>query len=133
LVAMSSVMSHTGMTQIIARGISETFDRSIFPLFAPFIGTLGAFMTGTNTTSNVVFGALQQEAAELLGLSVTVILAGQTAGAAVGSILAPAKVIVGCSTVGLSGKEGPVIRQMLFLGLIPVIFIALMTWAWAAG
>jgi lactate permease len=133
LVAMSSVMSHTGMTQIIARGISETFDRSIFPLFAPFIGTLGAFMTGTNTTSNVVFGALQQEAAELLGLSVTVILAGQTAGASVGSILAPAKVIVGCSTVGLSGKEGPVIRQMLFLGLIPVIFIALMTWAWATG
>jgi lactate permease len=133
LVAMSSVMSHTGMTQIIARGISETFDRSIFPLFAPFIGTLGAFMTGTNTTSNVVFGALQQEAAELLGLSVTVILAGQTAGASVGSILAPAKVIVGCSTVGLSGKEGPVIRQMLFLGLIPVIFIALMTWLWAAG
>ncbi len=127
LVAMASLMTHTGMTQIIARGISETFSASIFPLFAPFIGTLGAFMTGSNTNSNVVFGALQQETATLLGLSIPVLLAGQTAGASVGSVLAPAKIIVGCSTVGLSGEEGPVIRRMLWLGLIPVVFVAVFT------
>lgn len=127
LVAMASLMSHTGMTQIIARGISETFSETIYPLFAPFIGTLGAFMTGSNTNSNVVFGALQQETAMLLGLSVPVILAGQTAGASLGSVLAPAKIIVGCSTVGLSGQEGPVIRRMLLLGLIPVVFVAVVT------
>lgn len=128
LVAMASIMSHTGMTQIIARGISEAFSDKIFPFFAPFIGTLGAFMTGSNTNSNVVFGALQQETAALLGLSVPIILAGQTAGASLGSVIAPAKIIVGCSTVGLSGEEGPVIRQMLLLGLIPVVFVAIMTW-----
>jgi len=127
LVAMASLMTHTGMTQIIARGISETFSATIFPLFAPFIGTLGAFMTGSNTNSNVVFGALQQETAALLSLSVPVILAGQTAGASLGSVLAPAKIIVGCSTVGLSGEEGPVIRRMIGLGLIPVVFVALFT------
>lgn len=127
LVAMASLMTHTGMTQIIAQGISETFSSTIFPLFAPFIGTLGAFMTGSNTNSNVVFGALQQETATLLGLSVPVILAGQTAGASLGSILAPAKIIVGCSTVGLGGEEGPVIRRMLLLGLIPVVFVAIFT------
>ena len=68
LVAMASLMTHTGMTQMIARGISETFDADIYPLFAPFIGTLGAFMTGSNANSNVVFGALQQETATLLAL-----------------------------------------------------------------
>jgi lactate permease len=130
LVAMAAIMGHTGMTQIIARGISETFSAKVYPLVVPFIGMLGAFMTGSNTNSNVVFGALQQETAALLGLSVPIILAGQTAGASVGSVIAPAKVIVGCSTVGLSGEEGPVIRQMLLLGIIPVILIALMTWAW---
>ncbi len=127
LVAMASLMTHAGMTQIIARGISETVSREIYPLFAPFIGTLGAIMTGSNTNSNVVFGALQQETALLLSLSVPIVLAGQTAGASLGSVLAPAKIIVGCSTVGLGGQEGPVIRRMFFLGLIPVVFVAALT------
>ena len=133
LVAMASLMTHTGMTQMIARGISETFGAEIYPLFAPFIGALGAFMTGSNANSNVVFGALQQETATLLGLSVPIILAGQTAGASLGSVLAPAKIIVGCSTVGLGGQEGPVIRRMLMLGLIPVVFVALFTFARLTG
>lgn len=129
LVAMASLMTHSGMTQIIARGLSEAFSDAIYPLFAPFIGVLGAFMTGSNTNSNVVFGALQQETAELLGLNIPIVLAGQTAGASLGSVLAPAKIIVGCSTVGLSGEEGPVIRRMLLLGLIPVVLVALLTFA----
>ncbi len=133
LVAMAALMTHTGMTQIIARGISETFSAEFYPLVAPFIGALGAFMTGSNTNSNVVFGALQQETAALLALSVPVVLAGQTAGASLGSVLAPAKVIVGCSTVGLAGQEGPVIRRMLILGLIPVAFVAFFTFARLAG
>ena len=133
LVAMASLMTHTGMTQLIARGISETFSASIYPLFAPFIGTLGAFMTGSNTNSNVVFGALQQETAALLALSVPIVLAGQTAGASLGSVLAPAKIVVGCSTVGLAGQEGPVIRRMLLLGLIPVVFVSLVTLIRLAG
>ena len=133
LVAMAALMTHSGMTQIIARGISETFSAELYPLFAPFIGSLGAFMTGSNTNSNVVFGALQQETANLLALSVPVVLAGQTAGASLGSVLAPAKIIVGCSTVGLGGLEGPVIRRMLLLGLIPVAFVALITFLRLSG
>jgi len=126
-------MTHTGMTQMIARGISESSSASVYPLFAPFIGTLGAFMTGSNTNSNVVFGALQQETASLLALSVPIVLAGQTAGASLGSVLAPAKIIVGCSTVGLAGQEGPVIRTMPLLGLIPVVFVAVATFLRLAG
>lgn len=133
LVAMASLMTHSGMTQIIARGISETVSRELYPLFAPFIGALGAFMTGSNTNSNVVFGALQQETAMLLSLSAPILLAGQTAGASLGSVLAPAKIIVGCSTVGLGGQEGPVIRRMLLLGLVPVVFVALATFLRLSG
>ena len=133
LVGMASLMSHSGMTQIIARGISEAFSAGIYPLVAPFIGALGAFMTGSNTNSNVVFGALQQETATLLVLSARILLAGQTAGASLGSVLAPAKIIVGCSTVGLGGQEGPVIRRMLLLGLIPVAFVALVTFIRISG
>ena len=79
---------------------------------------LGAFMTGSNTNSNVVFAPLQQQAAELLGISVAVILAAQTTGGALGSMLAPAKLIVGCSTAGLAGQEGKVLKKTLAPGLI---------------
>jgi lactate permease len=128
MVGMATIMSHAGMTNLLARGISESVGAAIYPAFAPLIGALGAFMTGSNTNSNVVFGQLQQQTAQLLGLSVTLIVAGQTAGGALGSVLAPAKVIVGCSTVGLGGDEGKVIGRMLGLGLIPVAVVALATW-----
>ena len=88
-----------------------------FPLISPFIGLLGAFMTGSNTNSNVVFTALQQSTAGLVGASTAVILAAQTTGGALGSMIAPAKLIVGCSTAGLEGKEGQVLRITLRYGL----------------
>ena len=74
-------------------------------------------MTGSNTNSNVVFGVLQQETAQLAGLSMALTLAAQTTGGALGSMIAPAKILVGCSTVGLSGKEGPVLKTTLRYGL----------------
>jgi lactate permease len=132
MVGMATIMSHAGMTNLLAQGISRSVGRAAYPAVAPFIGALGAFMTGSNTNSNVLFGALQQQTAALLGLSVPLILAAQTAGGALGSVLAPAKVIVGCSTVGLGGKEGEVIGRMLLLGLIPVVWVALLAWLLAA-
>jgi lactate permease len=132
MVGMASVMSHAGMTHLLAEGISRSVGRTAYPAVAPFVGALGAFMTGSNTNSNVVFAALQQQTASLLGLSVTLILAAQTAGGALGSVLAPAKVIVGCSTVGLGGEEGQVIGKMLILGLIPLALVAGLVWLLAA-
>ncbi len=120
MVGMASIMLHSGMTFLLAEGLSESFNRTLYPVAAPFIGALGAFITGSNNNSNVLFAVLQQNAAELLNLGVPLILAAQTAGGAVGSVLAPAKVIVGCSTVGLAGEEGVVMRKLLVYGLITV-------------
>lgn len=127
MVSMAVIMSHAGMTNILARGISESVSASVYPAVSPFIGALGAFITGSNTNSNVIFAQLQQETAMLMHLSVPLILAAQTAGGAVGSILAPAKVIVGCSTVGLAGEEGAVTTRLMSLGLIFIGAIALFT------
>ncbi len=127
MIAVAVIMNHAGMTNTLAQGISENISARAYPAAAPFIGMLGAFITGSNTNSNVIFGILQRDSADLLGLSVTLILAAQTAGGALGSTLAPAKVIVGCSTVGLAGQEGPVINRMLGYGIIPIIVVALVT------
>ena len=128
MVGMAVVMSHAGMTNLLALGMSRSFGREAYPLVAPFIGGLGAFITGSNNNANVLFAVLQMRTAELLGLSVPLILGAQTAGGSLGSIMAPAKVLVGCSTVGLSDQEGRVMAQVIRYGLAPIALVALATW-----
>ena len=126
MVSMAVVMAHAGMTETLARGLSEGMG-ALFPIISPWIGGLGAFMTGSNTNSNVVFANLQLRTAELLGFSVPIILAAQTAGGALGSIIAPTKIIVGASTTGMAGKEGSILRSLL-LYIFPLIaLISLLT------
>jgi lactate permease len=126
MVGMAVTMEHAGMTHLLANGLAQVAGPA-FPLVAPFIGALGAFMTGSNTNSNVVFGNLQQHVATLVGVSPLIILAAQTAGGAIGALFAPAKVIVGCSTVELGGQEGPVLRAAMRYGLAIVAGLALVT------
>ena len=126
MVGMAVTMEHAGMTRLLADGVARVAGPA-FPLVSPFIGALGAFMTGSNTNSNVVFGGMQQHVATLVGVSPLVILAAQTAGGAVGSMFAPAKVIVGCSTVELGGQEGPTLKATMRYGLAIVAGIAVAT------
>ena len=126
MVAMAVVMQQSGMTEALAQGLAKAVGVS-FPFFAAWIGALGAFMTGSNTNSNVLFAALQMRTSELLGYSVPIILAAQTAGASVGSVLAPAKLIVGASTAGMEGKEGIALRAVIAYGGGLIFFISLLT------
>jgi lactate permease len=128
MVGMAVVMSHSGMTNLLAEGLSQSTGQRLYPIVTPFIGALGAFITGSNNNSNVLFAALQQRTAELLGLSVPLILGSQTAGGSLGSIMSPAKVIVGCSTVGLNDRESLVMGKVIALGLIPIAAVAIVTW-----
>ena len=117
MVGFAMVMDHSGMTYVLAAGLGRAAG-PLYPLVAPYIGMLGAFMTGSNTNSNVVFAPLQQQAAQLLGISVLIVLAAQTTGGSLGSMIAPAKLIVGCSTAGLAGQEGSVLKKTLPPALI---------------
>jgi lactate permease len=130
MVSLAVVMSHAGMTDALARGVANGMG-VLFPVASPWIGALGAFMTGSNTNSNVVFAMMQRRTAELLGRSVPLILAAQTAGGAVGSVIAPTKVVVGSSTAGLAGDEGTVMRSMfpyiaVLIALLSVLTIVLL-------
>jgi lactate permease len=125
MVTMAVVMQHTGMTETLARGLAEGVG-ALFPFFSPWIGALGAFMTGSNTNSNVVFSTLQLRTAELLGYAVPIILAAQTSGAALGSVIAPTKVVVGASTGGMEGREGEVMRKMLVYTGILVLMMSIL-------
>jgi lactate permease len=126
MVTLSVVMTDSGMNQLLAVGLSQSVGVLFYPLAAPLIGALGAFITGSNSNANVLFAVLQMNTAQLLNISVPLILAAQTAGGALGSVISPAKVIVGCSTVGLSGEEGRVMPKILLYGLIPIMTVGLL-------
>jgi len=121
VIGLAIIMDHAGMTYALAEGGAALFSGSFaiaYPVVAPAIGALGAFMTGSTNNSNVVFGMFQRHTAELSGISTALVLAAQATGASLGSMLAPSKILVGCSTVGLSGKEGPVLSVVLKTGVL---------------
>lgn len=124
MVGMAVTMSHAGMTHLLAEGISSVVGPA-FPLASPFIGALGAFMTGSNTNSNVVFAPLQERVATLVGMSPLLALAAQTTGGAIGGMFAPAKVIVGCAPVEAS--EGETMRKTILYGVVILAVVAAVT------
>ena len=85
-------------------------------------------MTGSNTNSNVMFGVLQQETAGALGVSAVTIAAVQSIGGSLGSAIAPAKVLVGTAIVGLSGKEGEVMKRTIPYCLLIVLLVGIQAW-----
>lgn len=127
MVLMAFIMVESGMTFTLAKGVADVLG-AVYPIVAPLVGVLGAFMTGSNTNSNVMFGAFQAQVAKLLGVSTLIMASAQTAGGSIGSMLAPAKVIVGTSTVGLTGREGEVIGKTLKYCLILGVFLGILAW-----
>lgn len=98
----------------------------VYPLFAPTVGALGAFIAGSNTISNLMFSLFQFGVAEQLGLSTLLIVALQAVGAAAGNMIAIHNVVAASATVGLLGKEGLVLRKTAIPTLYYVLFVGLM-------
>lgn len=125
LVPLATVMDGSGQILELALGIASVATGPIYAFLAPLIGGLGAFMTSSNLSSNILFGALQQSSARALELAEPVALAGQTAGAAVANSVAPGNVLLGVGAVGLSGGTGDVIRRTIVYVLAVVVVLGL--------
>ncbi|NLW04910.1 MAG: L-lactate permease [Pseudomonadaceae bacterium] len=99
---------------------------NIYPLLAPSIGALGAFIAGSNTISNMMFSQFQFGVAENLGISSALIIAGQAIGAAAGNMIAIHNVVAASATVGLLGQEGTILRKTIWPTLYYVFFTGLL-------
>ncbi|RDZ61513.1 lactate permease [Haloferax sp. Atlit-12N] len=89
-----------------------------YPFFAAFVGAFGAFLAGSNTVSDILFGTFQYGVADQIGTSKTVMLGAQAVGGAIGNLIAVHNVVAALAVVGLVGEEGRVIR----LELIPLLY-----------
>jgi len=125
--AMSQLMDHSGQTEVLALGIAEVAPAYVFAFMANGIGALGAFMTSSSTSSNVLFSDLQQTVARLKGLPEAAIIAAQSAGGAIGNAVAPANVVLGASTAGISGQEGEILRKTLPWTIAAVVMTGVAT------
>ncbi|WP_211747803.1 L-lactate permease [Paenibacillus sp. Marseille-Q4541] len=94
-----------------------------WPIAAPFIGTLGAFVSGSGTFSNMMFSSLQFDVATVNGFAPDLILALQAMGAAAGNMICVSNVVAVSAVVGVLGKEGQIIR----LALIPNLFYVILS------
>jgi lactate permease len=90
----------------------------IYPLFAPMVGALGAFIAGSNTVSNMMLSQFQFGVADALGISTAFMVALQAVGAAAGNMIAIHNVVAASATVGLLDQEGQTLRRTI----IPTIY-----------
>jgi lactate permease len=88
------------------------------------IGSLGAFVSGSHTVSNVMFYGLQVEAAEFLGLPVVLVLIGQTSGASIGNMVAIHNAVSISATTGATGSEGKMIAAAFLPFVICLLAVA---------
>lgn len=115
---------NSSMLYIMAKALASIFKSAYF-LVAPFIGVLGAFMSGSCTVSNTLFGALQFETASLLSLPQVLIVALQNSGGAIGNMICVNNVVAACATTGTLGQEGKIIRVNIVPCLIYCFIVAL--------
>lgn len=127
VVGLAFVMNASGMTT--SMGISFTKAGAFFPFLSPFLGMLGVFLTGSDTSSNVLFGGLQKVTAEQLGMNPLLTGAANTSGGVMGKMISPQSIAVACAATGLVGEEGNLFRftlkHALFLTTVMGIIVAL--------
>ena len=124
VLALAYVMNSSGQTATL--GLWMAGAGAAFAFFSPILGWLGVGVTGSDTSSNSLFGALQVSAANKAGLSPALMAAANSSGGVLGKMISPQNLAIAAAAVGLSGKEGDIFRKVIgwslgFLVLMCVI------------
>jgi lactate permease len=98
----------------LAEGVAAVAGNA-WPLFAPMIGGIGAFVAGSNTISNMMFSLFQFEVGERIGADPTWVVALQAVGGAAGNVICVHNVVAASAVVGMAGREGDVIRKTVLV------------------
>jgi lactate permease len=127
LIVLSTIMDLSGMIVVLGTAIATTTG-SFYPLFAPAIGCLGAFLTGSDTSSNILFGKLQAHVAHQIGGEPSWFAAANTVGATGGKIISPQSIAIATSACDQQGKEGEIMKKALPYAIFYIIVAGLMVY-----
>jgi len=121
VLALAYLMNASGQTATLGRWMAGA--GGLFALISPVLGWLGVAVTGSDTSSNSLFGALQVTAAQQTGLDPTLLAASNSSGGVLGKMISPQNLAIAAGAVGLAGREGDIFRRVLGWSLL---FLALM-------
>jgi glycolate permease/lactate permease len=116
ILSIATVMNYSGMTSSMALALAAT--GVLFPFFSAFLGMLGVFLTGSDTSSNTLFGPLQATTAKVSGLDPILTAATNSSGGVMGKMISPQNLSVGAAGVGAVGSEGLILRRVLVHSLV---------------
>jgi len=127
LIILSTIMDFSGMIPVLGLALSAATG-TFYPLFAPAIGCLGAFLTGSDTSSNILFGKLQANVAHQIGGEPSWFAAANNVGATGGKIISPQSIAIATSACGQQGEEGTIMKKALPYALFYIIVAGMMVY-----
>ncbi|EGY00665.1 L-lactate permease [Nitrospirillum viridazoti Y2] len=125
VLAFAYIANYSGLSSTLALTLAEAGKG--FPFFSPILGWLGVFLTGSDTSSNALFGALQATTAQQLGVSDLLLVAANSSGGVTGKMISPQSIAVACAAVGLVGSESNLLRFTLKHSLFFVCIVGVIT------
>ncbi|MDR1085091.1 MAG: lactate permease LctP family transporter [Deltaproteobacteria bacterium] len=125
ILGLSNIMNYSGMSSTLA--LAFTNAGFLFPFFAPIIGWLGVFLTGSDTSSNALFCGLQRTTAEVVGIDPNLAVAANSSGGVTGKMISPQSISVATAATGLIGKEGNLFRFTLIHSVAMTLVVCLIT------
>lgn len=126
ILGLAYLMNYSGMSSTL--GIAFTMTGGLFPLFAPLLGWLGVFLTGSDTSSNALFCGMQRNTAEVVGMYPELAVAANSSGGVTGKMISPQSISVATAATNMVGQEGNLFRFALPHSLAMTACICLMTW-----
>lgn len=127
VVGFAYIANYSGSSATIALALAKTGDA--FAFFSPIVGWLGVFITGSDTSSNILFGTLQKLTAQQLNIPEVLLLAANSVGGVVGKMISPQSIAVACAAVGLVGRESDLFRYTVKYSILFVIIIGIFVYA----
>ncbi|MDF7676573.1 lactate permease LctP family transporter [Neisseriaceae bacterium ESL0693] len=125
VLAFAYVVNYSGLSSTMALALADT--GKAFPFFSPFLGWLGVFLTGSDTSANALFGALQANTALQVGMDPALAVAVNSIGGVTGKMISPQSIAIACAAVGLAGKESDLFRFTVRHSLIFCTVAGVMT------
>jgi lactate permease len=126
IVGMAFLFNYSGMVYTLGAALAAV--GPAFPVVSSFLGWIACFLTGSDTSSNLLFGNLQVAAARQLGLDPVLLAATNSSGAVAGKMISPQNISIGVSTVGLVGHEGEVLRRSFWHSVLFAAFVGAIAW-----
>ncbi|MGH0930173.1 L-lactate permease [Bacillus mycoides] len=123
------IANYSGLSSTLALALAGT--GGLFPFFSPFLGWIGVFLTGSDTSANALFSNLQAITAQQVGVSEVLLVAANTTGGVTGKMISPQSIAIACAAVGLAGKESDLFRFSLKHSLFFVTIVGIMTYVQA--